>query len=77
MFSHFGDFLGAGREWPISPVDSREHISSGTQEIAKLAEQKGLRRVELGGVAAISTLNSPKIGTPWTDMSPLLTHSES
>ncbi len=42
-------------------------ISHGpSQGIAKVAEQKLLRRVELGGVSAISSLNSPKIGTPWT-----------
>ncbi len=29
-----------------------------------------LRRVELGGIAAISTLNSPKMGTPWTSVDP-------
>ncbi len=49
-------------------------ISSGNQEIAKMAEQKLLRRVDLSRVAAISTLNSPKIvsstwirdGSTWT-----------
>ncbi len=39
-------------------VDSND-ISSGTQEIAKMAEQKLLRRVDLDGVAAVSTAAVP------------------
>ncbi len=36
-------------------------ISSRTQEIAKMGEQRLFKRVDLGGVAVISTLNSIKI----------------
>ncbi len=36
------------------------HISAGTPEIAKVAEQKLLRKVDLWGVAASPTLNSTK-----------------
>ncbi len=39
-------------------------------KIPKMVEQKLLRRVELGGVGAISTLNSAKIGIPWTHVGP-------
>ncbi len=54
LFSHFGGFLGPRRDMAdlkrFSPPRNFQigHISPRTQETAKVAEQKLLRRVDLG-----------------------------